>query len=60
MGHRTVGTHTLNWVPTLPKLMVAGDSAGGSSTNACVLQDEKGIIRKIMGISSFVGRFRLP
>ena len=32
------------------KLMVAGDSAGGSLTNACVLQDEKGIIRKIMGI----------
>ena len=30
------------------KLMVAGDSAGGSLTNACVLQDEKGIIRKIM------------
>ena len=30
--------------------MVAGDSAGGSLTNACVLQDEKGIIRKIMGI----------
>ena len=33
------------------KLMVAGDSAGGSLTNACVLQDEKGIIRKIMGLS---------
>ena len=32
------------------KLMVAGDSAGGSLTNACVLQDEQGIIRKIMGI----------
>lgn len=32
------------------KLMVAGDSAGGSLTNACALQDEAGIIRKIMGI----------
>ncbi|MDD4849707.1 MAG: alpha/beta hydrolase [Gemmiger sp.] len=32
------------------KLMVAGDSAGGSLTNACVLQDTAGIIKKIMGI----------
>lgn len=32
------------------KLMVAGDSAGGALTNCCALQDEKGIIRKIMGI----------
>ena len=32
------------------KLMVAGDSAGGSLTNACALSDEKGIIRKIMEI----------
>lgn len=32
------------------RLMVAGDSAGGSLTNACALQDEAGIIRKIMGI----------
>lgn len=32
------------------KLMVAGDSAGGSLTNACALLDSKHIIRKIMGI----------
>lgn len=32
------------------RLMVAGDSAGGSLTNACALQDADGIIRKIMGI----------
>ncbi len=32
------------------KLMVAGDSAGGSLTNGCALSDEKGILRKIMGI----------
>lgn len=29
------------------KIMVAGDSAGGSLTNACVQLDEKGIIKKI-------------
>lgn len=32
------------------RLMVAGDSAGGSLTNACVLLDQNGIIRKIMDI----------
>ena len=32
------------------KLMVAGDSAGGSLTNACVLQDDGGIIKKIVVI----------
>ena len=29
------------------KIMVAGDSAGGSLTNACVLKDDRGIITKI-------------
>lgn len=32
------------------RLMVAGDSAGGSLTNACVLLDQEKIIRKIIGI----------
>lgn len=40
--------HELGADPT--KLMVAGDSAGGSLTNACALQDTEHIIRKIMGI----------
>lgn len=30
------------------RFMVAGDSAGGSLTNACVLKDESGIIKKIV------------
>lgn len=32
--------------------MVAGDSAGGSLTNACVLKDEDGIIKKIVELYS--------
>lgn len=34
----------------LNRLMVAGDSAGGALTNACLLKDENGLIKKAFEI----------
>ncbi len=47
---------TIQWVYThgdelgvdVSRLAVVGDSAGGSLTNACVLKDEEGMIKKII------------